>query len=921
MRPLSAVILVAVFLLPIATRAQHPIEQFHADWQPNPAIPPNGAEDYLWGTGDPGWISFLQRGAGVTQGDTMTNAFIGSNWTDPSLSAAHSNNRYLYFDAGTGPGVWVVALRSLAVNLIRSAGGPTWLQWEYSLDSFKTAGHAMGDSIHFTIADSSVLQQYNIRSNLDLQEISYAQFRLYAWGGTDSGGIFGIGPNPGQYSVDLEGDYASTRPAVGWGGCVFCAFGPTLSFTTDPTTPSAAGRTVASGEGIIDSITVIAPTDYELSSDSSNYYQEISFPGSPQGFQYAGGTIYVRLKAGLASGTYNETLYVTSHNVMPNTWPLTGTVNPAPVHALSVSSNTLEFGNTATGTTADKKLTLTTTTLSSDIIATSPPQYQISTDSLNFASTITLSHVTAENKTIPLFIRFSPNTSNTTFNDSLTISEASDTTLLIRMKGNSLLPATTLTMSTWNSNDLATPQLYQGPPDKTQQINTIRSILTTTHNDVYALQEVVNEPSLADIVSTMPGYAYVISNFGSRSNPSDLNPLALPLVPKLAFVYNTAKLRNVQTRALLTTGLNSAGDATSPGYTSWALGRYPFMMTADVNLSDSIGNTITKTIHFINIEAKENLGDVDTAYTLRMKAATSLDSVIKSDFNGQNVVILGSFNDDLAHSTTIGKDTTSFIAFINDSSLFAFPTKALSSQQQHSNAFTPGVTDNIVVNNTMAAWYLPSSSLVLSQVAAQSPDYSTVTAGHYPVASGFSFTPPVTLPITLLDFTAMRQGSKARLSWKTTNGSNAVSFTIERSGNNSSFTAIGIVPAQNSIKQNLSYHFTDASPLSGNDYYRLKMGDQDGNISYSKTVLLTFPSITLQISPNPAHGTANLVIGDNTEAFFIQVIDGDGRPIRQYRTTPGDTVFPISLNGLSKGVYTVKVSGATSAVTQSLLVN
>ena len=166
----------------------------------------------------------------------------------------------------------------------------------------------------------------------------------------------------------------------------------------------------------------------------------------------------------------------------------------------------------------------------------------------------------------------------------------------------------------------------------------------------------------------------------------------------------------------------------------------------------------------------------------------------------------------------------------------------------------------------------------------------------------------------------MRQGPKARLSWKTTNQSTAASFTIERSGDGSSFAAIGTVTAQVAHKKEASYRFTDASPLTGNNYYRLKMVDQDGTFSYSKTVMLSFSPLALQISPNPAHGTANLYISNAMEAFFIQVFDANGRPMRQFRTTPGDTLFPIDLSGLSKGVYTIKVTGPTASTTQSLLV-
>jgi hypothetical protein len=79
-------------------------------------------------------------------------------------------------------------------------------------------------------------------------------------------------------------------------------------------------------------------------------------------------------------------------------------------------------------------------------------------------------------------------------------------------------------------------------------------------------------------------------------------------------------------------------------------------------------------------------------------------------------------------------------------------------------------------------------------------------------------------------------------------------------------------------------------------------------------------SMTLHISPNPAHGTANLFVGSSGEAFAIQIVNLSGQIVQQFQTTPGTANIPMDVSKLSKGVYTVKAISSKAVVTQKLLV-
>ena len=247
-----------------------------------------------------------------------------------------------------------------------------------------------------------------------------------------------------------------------------------------------------------------------------------------------------------------------------------------PPPSLTLDASDLEFGFTASGSDSTRTLTVTANDLVSDISLTANGSFLVSTDNVNFGSTATILQTTANNVPQTIFVRFAPAVVNSQFSSTLDVS-ISDTSATVNLKGNSIDPASTLSVVDWNLNWFGTPDPTLGPTDKNLQEQNVGIVLPSLHADLYALQEVVNEPALAAIVATMPGYAYVIGNYGSFSNPNEPTADPLNTVQKLAFVYNTAKFQNVHTDSLLTLGVTTAADISTTYYNDWASGRFPYM--------------------------------------------------------------------------------------------------------------------------------------------------------------------------------------------------------------------------------------------------------------------------------------------------------------------------------------------------------
>ena len=136
------------------------------------------------------------------------------------------------------------------------------------------------------------------------------------------------------------------------------------------------------------------------------------------------------------------------------------------------------------------------------------------------------------------------------------------------------------------------------------------------------------------------------------------------------------------------------------------------------------------------------------------------------------------------------------------------------------------------------------------------------------------------LPVTLLRFDAMRDGSAAIVTWTTASETNNDFFTVERATDATPFQAIGIVAGNGSCSMQHSYSFVDEAPVSGNNYYRLRQTDFNGVSHVYEPKLVTFENE----SPASAqawlceNGLAFSVAGWN-ETVTIEVYDGSGRKI------------------------------------------
>lgn len=173
------------------------------------------------------------------------------------------------------------------------------------------------------------------------------------------------------------------------------------------------------------------------------------------------------------------------------------------------------------------------------------------------------------------------------------------------------------------------------------------------------------------------------------------------------------------------------------------------------------------------------------------------------------------------------------------------------------------------------------------------------------------------LPVTLLSFTAEKVSASDAISLKWVTGSeiNSSFFNVEKSADGVVFSSIAKVAAKGASTTTSNYHFIDNSPLSGNNYYRLKQVDVDGKYVYSATRLVSNNTSdkALIIYPNPAKDF--VVIKANEALESLEIIDASGK-VQVSRINVLENQIRIDISKLAAGTYLVKLKNKRATTSE-----
>lgn len=174
-----------------------------------------------------------------------------------------------------------------------------------------------------------------------------------------------------------------------------------------------------------------------------------------------------------------------------------------------------------------------------------------------------------------------------------------------------------------------------------------------------------------------------------------------------------------------------------------------------------------------------------------------------------------------------------------------------------------------------------------------------------------------TLPVTLVSLDAVNRGSAIELTWKTAYEEHLLRFEVERSSDGHTYIHAGSVAAVRTGTGIRNYTYTDVSAWKGKNYYRLKIVDEDGKISYSATVTAPVFSTAVAVFPNPATASVTVWNLPADEETHIQLIDMGGRMVLSRRIRQASAVLDIREQ--PAGVYMLKIITAGKVLVKKIV--
>ena len=188
----------------------------------------------------------------------------------------------------------------------------------------------------------------------------------------------------------------------------------------------------------------------------------------------------------------------------------------------------------------------------------------------------------------------------------------------------------------------------------------------------------------------------------------------------------------------------------------------------------------------------------------------------------------------------------------------------------------------------------------------------------------------VVLPIRLLSFKGKNADGANVIDWATSSEENNAYFTLERSKDGDSFEKIAQREGAGNSSVTLNYQVIDENPLTGVNYYRLRMTDTQGMNTYSDIISVyssTGKMIDFQgIHPNPTTGNvfADFYVNVNT-TLSVEIRDLTGKYVKAFNSTvaAGMNSLEADIKELENGLYFITIRDIKSgeAYTQRFVKN
>lgn len=257
-----------------------------------------------------------------------------------------------------------------------------------------------------------------------------------------------------------------------------------------------------------------------------------------------------------------------------------------------------------------------------------------------------------------------------------------------------------------------------------------------------------------------------------------------------------------------------------------------------------------------------------------------------------------------------------------------------------SNQFTPvlinsnckdilcGETFGYVVKNDNSLWSTGGSlsnypnglfngSIFMNQPNVTFPAFISTWVQLDPEGVPMNLCPPILLPIRLGDFSVVKQQQTAILKWSNETPGDGQRYFVERSGDAGVFTQISVLGGDRFTRK---YQYVDHDPMSGMNYYRLRMSDVDGEVTFSEVRTARFDRrIDISLFPNPAINVVTMDF-DALTAGSLVIKDINGKLLQVHRLLGSQLRHQLDVSAFAAGTYIITLVSGKEVVSRKMII-
>lgn len=184
---------------------------------------------------------------------------------------------------------------------------------------------------------------------------------------------------------------------------------------------------------------------------------------------------------------------------------------------------------------------------------------------------------------------------------------------------------------------------------------------------------------------------------------------------------------------------------------------------------------------------------------------------------------------------------------------------------------------------------------------------------------------PAALPVDLIEFTAeVVNNEEVYLDWQTASELNNDYFIVEHSIDGKEFTPVTHIDGKGTTSERQNYQFVHDEPFFGENYYRLKQVDFDGQFEYSRIVIavIKMEETKINVYPNPALVSKGISLrwnGDfGKEDVQLRITNSVGKKVLEQSIDvkhERQVYVDFSALNLDAGTYYLTISDKNSLIT------